>query len=173
MGGIRKRNRHKNPKKNDRENFNPKGGYKDIVRENAAFEAFYRSHEGMCKAEEFDKMMTALKSDLPASFRVTGFRSQAFAVRDLIEGTYFTALTNALKAAPEEGDVGGGENAAKAISPPKSLPWYPDRLAWQLSITRNDIRREETLYKLHNFLISETESGEWWSKTKKKWRKSN
>ena len=160
MGGIRKKNRHKTPKKNDRENFNPKGGYKDIVRENAAFEAFYRSQDGMCKPEDFDKMMTALKSDLPASFRVTGFRSQAFAVRDLIEGTYFTALTNALKAAPE-GDVEDGEDAAKVIiDPPKSLPWYPDRLAWQLSITRKDIRREETLYKLHNFLISETESGQ-------------
>ena len=30
---------------------------------------------------------------------------------------------------------------------------------WQLSITRKDIRREEALFKLHNFLISETESG--------------
>ena len=156
MGGIRKKNRHKNPKKTDRENF-PKGGYKDIVRENEAFEAFYKSQEGMCKVEEFDEMMTALKSDLPASFRVTGFRSQAFAVRDLIEGTYFTALTNALKATPGTHEENG--EAVKVIDPPKALPWYPDRLAWQLSITRKDIRREETLYKLHNFLISETESG--------------
>ena len=43
--------------------------------------------------------------------------------------------------------------------PPKALTWYPDRLAWQLSITRKDIRKEEALFRLHNFLISETESG--------------
>ena len=40
----------------------------------------------MCPPEEFDQMISAMKKDLPASFRVTGFRSQAFAVRDLIEG---------------------------------------------------------------------------------------
>ena len=39
------------------------------------------------------------------------------------------------------------------------MSWYPDRLAWQLSITRKDIRKEEALFRLHNFLISETESG--------------
>ena len=154
MGGIRKR-RPKNPNKKDRETY-PKGGYKDIIRENALFESFYKSQEGMCPPEEFDKMMNALKSDLPASFRVTGFRSQAFAVRDLIEGTYFTALAQALKNSPDESENG---EKVKLLDPPKALPWYPDRLAWQLSITRKDIRREETLYKLHNFLISETESG--------------
>ena len=40
----------------------------------------------MCPPEEFNQMISAMKKDLPASFRVTGFRSQAFAVRDLIEG---------------------------------------------------------------------------------------
>ena len=39
MGGIRKFKRR--PAKKEREPF-PKGGYKDIVRENAAFEAFYK-----------------------------------------------------------------------------------------------------------------------------------
>ena len=42
---------------------------------------------------------------------------------------------------------------------PSCLTWYPDELAWQLNLTRKDIRREEAYFKLHNFLISETESG--------------
>ena len=150
MGGIRK-HRPRNPKKT-REQY-PKGGYKDIVRENEAFESFYKSQEGMCSPEEFDKMFACLKTDLPASLRVTGFRSQAFAVRDVIEGTYFSALAQAVpKPNEDNGEV-------LKIEPPRALPWYPDRLAWQLSITRKDIRREEALFKLHNFLISETESG--------------
>ena len=33
-----------------------------------------------------------MKKDLPASFRVTGFRSQATAIRDVIEGKYFKEL---------------------------------------------------------------------------------
>lgn len=36
---------------------------------------------------------------------------------------------------------------------------YPDKLAWQMELTRKDIRRCEAYYKLHNFLISETEHG--------------
>jgi 16S rRNA C967 or C1407 C5-methylase (RsmB/RsmF family) len=34
---------------------------------------------------------------------------------------------------------------------------YPDGLAWQLQLTRKDIRRSEAYFRLHNFLISETE----------------
>ena len=151
MGGIRK-HRPKNPnKKKQQGNWDPKGGYKDIVRENAAFEAFYKAQEGLCPPEEFEAMMSSLKTDLPASFRVTGFRSQAFGVRDLIEGTYFSALARKTEIEENEEDLPKVE--------PRALPWYPDRLAWQLSITRKDIRREEALFKLHNFLISETESG--------------
>ena len=115
MGGIRK-HRPRNPKKP--RTFDPKAGYKDIVRENEAFETFYKAQTGLCPPEEFDEMIKKLKTDLPASFRVTGFRSQAFAVRDLIEGTYFSALAN----------VTDKETEVK-IEPPKNLSWYPDRLA--------------------------------------------
>jgi len=36
---------------------------------------------------------------------------------------------------------------------------YPDDLAWQMNLSRTDIRRNEAYFRLHNFLISETESG--------------
>lgn len=42
---------------------------------------------------------------------------------------------------------------------PKSLCWYPGELAWQLELTRKAIRRSEKLFRLHNFLIAETKSG--------------
>ena len=42
---------------------------------------------------------------------------------------------------------------------PTYLPWYPDKLAYQLNVTRKEIRREEIYFKLHNFLVAETESG--------------
>lgn len=38
-------------------------------------------------------------------------------------------------------------------------PRYPDNLAWQLNLTRKDIRRCEAYWQLHQFLISETETG--------------
>ena len=36
---------------------------------------------------------------------------------------------------------------------------YPDELAWQLQLTRKVIRRSEAYFRLHNFLISETNCG--------------
>ncbi len=85
MGGIRhRRQRHRPPRRPDDaarrsggEPGRPRGaGYDDIVKENAKFEAFYR-RQGVCADEaELQKMMATLRRDLPASFRVTGFRSQ-------------------------------------------------------------------------------------------------
>ena len=66
----------------------------------------------------------------------------------IVEGKYFKQMSEA-------------ETTTESGSPvvPKCLPFYPDRLAWQLNLTRRDIRRVEAYFKLHNFLISETESG--------------
>ena len=50
-------------------------GYKDIVRENKLFEDFYKA-QGICPDDQWDEMMLVLKTDLPASFRITGTRSQ-------------------------------------------------------------------------------------------------
>lgn len=45
------------------------------------------------------------------------------------------------------------------IGEPFALPWYPNENAWQMELTRKDIRRSEAFYKLHNFLIAETSAG--------------
>lgn len=45
------------------------------------------------------------------------------------------------------------------VERPLCLPWYPDGMAYQLHLTRKDIRRSEPLYRLHNFLIVETNAG--------------
>ena len=70
--GIRHK---KNKQQNNARGPRPDGGYKDIVRENDWFEAFYRSQEGLCPPHEFNEMITVMKRDLPASFRITGTRS--------------------------------------------------------------------------------------------------
>jgi len=152
--GIRK-HRPKNPKRAQQ------GAYKDIVRENPRFDAFYKAQEGLCPPEEFDQMLASMKTDLPASFRITGFRSQAMVLRDIIQGEYMDKIANlADQAEQRQREEGGEANADEAvIVRPTCLPWYPDRMAWQLNITRKEIRREEAFHKLHNFLISETDSG--------------
>ena len=79
-------------------------------------------------------------------FRITGTRAQAAALLKIIEGRYFGELTEYL--------ASGGD-----VVVPTPLPWYPDQLAWQLNVTRKEIRRQEVYFRLHNFLVAETESG--------------
>ena len=69
--GIRHKNKKQQNPKRPRDD-RPDGGYKDIVRENPWLETFYRSQEGLCPPQEFDEMIRFMKSDLPASFRITG-----------------------------------------------------------------------------------------------------
>ncbi len=82
---------------------------------------------------------------------------QALAVRNIIESKYFKELSSVVVPSHEVGTA--EEDSAVAKVEPKCLSWYPERMAWQLNLTRRDIRRVEAYFKLHNFLISETESG--------------
>lgn len=129
--------------------------YKEIVRENDAFVKYYR-HLGICPEGEWDAFLHAIKSDLPATFRITGCRNAAKKLLNLIQNEFFTQYVAASATdAGENGDADANSNLKK----PFCLPWYPNGLGWQLELTRKDIRRSEAFYKLHNFLIAETAAG--------------
>lgn len=129
--------------------------YKEIVRENDAFVKYYR-HQGICPESEWDAFLHAIKSDLPATFRITGCRNAAKKLLNLIQNEFFTQYVAASETdTAENGDTDTNSNLKR----PFCLPWYPNELGWQLELTRKDIRRSEAFYKLHNFLIAETNAG--------------
>ena len=41
----------------------------------------------------------------------------------------------------------------------KPLSWYPDQLAWQVNLSRSDVRKNEKFQVFKQFLIDQTESG--------------
>uniref|UniRef100_A0A8C8M8X2 tRNA (cytosine(34)-C(5))-methyltransferase n=1 Tax=Oncorhynchus tshawytscha TaxID=74940 RepID=A0A8C8M8X2_ONCTS len=45
------------------------------------------------------------------------------------------------------------------IEAPQPLSWYPDELAWHTNMSRKILRKSPLLEKFHQFLVSETESG--------------
>ena len=47
----------------------------------------------------------------------------------------------------------------EALEPPAPLPWYPDRLAWQLAFSRAQLRKLPTLKAVHELVIRENEAG--------------
>ena len=85
------------------------------------------------------------------------FPLQAVALRNIIESQYFKSLADYASTEAAKNEAGAADPVK--LFQPKCLDWYPDRMAWQLNLTRKDIRRVEAYYKLHNFLISETDTG--------------
>ncbi|XP_060531171.1 LOW QUALITY PROTEIN: tRNA (cytosine(34)-C(5))-methyltransferase [Cylas formicarius] len=118
--------------------------YNAIIRENEKFITYYKT-QNVCKKDEFDDFINHMKTDLPSTFRITGSKEVARKMLELVEEKLIKDCIS-----QEEAD------RSPNIYP---LSWYPNKLAWQLELTRKDIRRLEAYYKLHNFLISETEHG--------------
>lgn len=123
----------------------PRTPYQEIVKENEKFVRYYK-HTNICPESEWDAFIQALRDDLPVAFRISGCRSLSKKLLDLIENDFFTKYMSA-------------DDEDTPIKPPVCLPWYPNGMAWQLELSRRDIRRKESHYKLHNFLIAETNVG--------------
>ncbi|XP_022108755.1 tRNA (cytosine(34)-C(5))-methyltransferase-like [Acanthaster planci] len=119
--------------------------YGPIEKKNEAFENYYKK-QGVIPGEDWDKFMTTLRDELPVTFRITGYRSHAQHMLSYLKGHYISALVDKTV----DGEV---------LERPKPMPWYPDELAWQFGVTRKSIRKMPEYKKLHDFLITETESG--------------
>ncbi|CAH2231732.1 jg14312 [Pararge aegeria aegeria] len=147
----RKRDR-KEQEKNRQENPAPdiRKHYEDIVRENAAFEEYYKVQK-VCPEDQWEDFMKSIKDNLPTAFRITGSKCEANALLKIVTSQYFSEILN-MKLKVE------GKDEEEEIKP-INLPWYPGGLAWQLRLSRSDIRRNEALYRLHNFLVAETAAG--------------
>lgn len=124
--------------------------FHEIIRHNDAFIRYYQ-HANICKENEWDAFLSALKADLPTTFRIAGCRGEAKKLLHIMKNEFFNMyIANREQEAAEE------HTESKR---PFNLPWYPNELGWQLELTRKDIRRSEAYYKLHNFLIAETQAG--------------
>lgn len=124
----------------------PIAAYEEIIKENEKFTRYYKRMK-ICPDNEWDAFIETLQSDLPTTFRITSTDSYtAHKLLDIVENQFFKKFI-------------GDESTANDFERPFSLPWYPNNMAWQLNVTRKHIRRSESLYKLHNFLIAETEAG--------------
>ncbi|GAB6033340.1 hypothetical protein CHUAL_013107 [Chamberlinius hualienensis] len=122
-------------------------GYPELIKENKNFDAFYQT-QGIVPPEEWSKFSEILRQSLPSTFRITQYRNDAKMLLKVIESDYFAKLTSTDE---EESN----EESPKFFP----LPWYPNKLAWQVNLSRQEIRRNEACQRLHNFLISETSSG--------------
>ena len=138
----------KRQKRGDDRNASDHGGHADIVRENAQFEAYYKAQK-IVPEQEWEEFLTSLRTPLPMTFRINGSGKFATDLRDNLEGTLFAELLET-KLVDEENHE---------IPPPKPLAWYPERLAWQCSYTRTQLRSKPILQGIFDFIKTANEIG--------------
>ncbi|XP_019376533.1 PREDICTED: tRNA (cytosine(34)-C(5))-methyltransferase isoform X2 [Gavialis gangeticus] len=119
------------------------GGYPEIVKENALFERYYAALR-IVPEGEWEPFMAALREPLPATFRITGYKSHANEILHCLKNKYFKELQDLV--------VDG-----QKIEVPQPLSWYPEELAWHTNLSRKILRKSPELEKFHQFLVSETE----------------
>uniref|UniRef100_A0A4W5MCJ8 tRNA (cytosine(34)-C(5))-methyltransferase n=1 Tax=Hucho hucho TaxID=62062 RepID=A0A4W5MCJ8_9TELE len=144
----RKKEHQNNSKPGGRDNRDNAGwgaGYADIIKENKLFEAYYQEL-GLVPEGEFDQFMEAMREPLPATIRITGYKSHAKEILHCLKNKYFKEI--------QEVEIDG-----QKIEAPQPLSWYPDELAWHTNMSRKILRKSPLLEKFHQFLVSETESG--------------
>uniref|UniRef100_A0A452V7G0 tRNA (cytosine(34)-C(5))-methyltransferase n=1 Tax=Ursus maritimus TaxID=29073 RepID=A0A452V7G0_URSMA len=120
-------------------------GYPEIVKENKLFEHYYQELK-IVPEGEWDQFMEALREPLPATLRITGYKSHAKEILHCLKNKYFKEL--------EDLEVDG-----QKVEVPQPLSWYPEELAWHTNLSRKILRKSPQLEKFHQFLVSETESG--------------
>ncbi|XP_030407531.1 tRNA (cytosine(34)-C(5))-methyltransferase isoform X3 [Gopherus evgoodei] len=128
-----------------REQAGWEGGYPEIVKENALFERYYRELR-IVPEGEWEPFMAALREPLPATLRITGYKSHAKEILHCLKNKYFKELQDLV--------VDG-----QKIEVPQTLKWYPEELAWHTNLSRKILRKSPQLEKFHQFLVSETECG--------------
>lgn len=99
----------------------------------------------ICPVNEWEHFLETLRTNLPTTFRISSCRKTSKRLLEIIQNEFFDKYV--------------AECSTEGCRRPYSLPWYPNGLAWQLDLTRKDIRGSESHYKLHNFLIAETTAG--------------
>ncbi|CAG8445380.1 7521_t:CDS:10 [Funneliformis caledonium] len=121
--------------------------YEEAERKNVVFEKYYKDQNIIPDETEWKEFMEVNTTILPTAFRITGSRSHAFELRDLMKKEHVPKL----KQIQLEID--------QKVEPIKSLPWYPDELGWQHSASRMTIKKNPIFQTFHRWLVTETEVG--------------
>ncbi|XP_026989677.1 RNA cytosine C(5)-methyltransferase NSUN2 [Tachysurus fulvidraco] len=148
--GRRNRNRQNNKDrrpegKRSRDDAGWGAGYAEIIKENKLFEQYYQELK-IVPEGEFEEFMDAMREPLPATIRITGYKSHAKEILHTLKEKYFKEIQDL-------------EIEGQKIEAPQALSWYPDELAWHTNMSRKILRKSPLLEKFHQFLVSETESG--------------
>lgn len=119
--------------------------WEPFTTQNLGFDEYYKEQE-IVPSEEWDVFIEYLRKPLPAAFRINSSSQFYIDIKSQLENDFMKSL--------QAEDSNGCE--VEAVKP---IPWYPDNLAWQSNFSRNQLRKNQTLERFHEFLKLENESG--------------
>ncbi|GME26201.1 Bacterial Fmu (Sun)/eukaryotic nucleolar NOL1/Nop2p [Neofusicoccum parvum] len=122
-----------------------RGDWKEVEKHNVNFEKYY-NELAIVPEEEREQFWTALKKELPNSFRFTGSKGHALAVQQRLVEHYIPEISKVTF----DGQL---------VEPPTQLEWFPEKLAWQMTTAKNVIRKFPPFASFQKFLVSETTVG--------------
>jgi multisite-specific tRNA:(cytosine-C5)-methyltransferase len=120
--------------------------FDQVNKHNDKFERYYNTLDIVPDGPEREAFWTALRRELPNSFRFTGSKGHALSVRKNLVERFFPL-------------IGQIKHEGKPVDLPQSMPWYPEGLAYSMTTPKNVVRKYEPFKEFQRFLVSETGVG--------------
>ncbi|KAK5175897.1 tRNA (cytosine-5-)-methyltransferase ncl1 [Saxophila tyrrhenica] len=119
--------------------------FQDVKKSNEKLEQYYNALN-IVPSDEKEAFWAALRRELPNSWRFTGSKGHAINVRLGFEERFFPRLKEIM-------------HNGEPVDLPKSMPWYPEGLAYSMTTPKNVVRKYEPFREFQKFLVSETGVG--------------
>ncbi|KAK3086947.1 tRNA (cytosine-5-)-methyltransferase ncl1, partial [Teratosphaeriaceae sp. CCFEE 6253] len=110
-----------------------------VPKHNDKLERFYNALDIVPAGPEREAFWTALRRELPNSFRFTGSKGHALSVRHNLVERFFPILSKI-------------KHEGKPVDLPYSMPWYPEGLAYSMTTPKNVVRKYEPFKEFQRFL---------------------
>ncbi|KAH8582207.1 methylase [Cryptosporidium sp. chipmunk genotype I] len=121
-------------------------GYKSLVKESKLFEKYYKE-QNIVPLEEWERFMEYLKQDLPSTFRVVDASPYSSSIKEFAKEM-------------ETVSVYLDENNEEMDNLIKEIKWYPKGLAFQITKSRDKLRRSSGVSKeFHSKLVMMSDGG--------------
>ena len=115
----------------------------------------YYKAQSILPEGEWERFIACLKTPLPASFRINDSGQFAAGVQSGFEKRF----SGLMAAGAEHEYVDEATQTRVVVPPPKPLEWYPGRMAWQVNLSRHQLRRLPQFAELHEWIKRENETG--------------
>jgi 16S rRNA C967 or C1407 C5-methylase (RsmB/RsmF family) len=113
-------------------------------------EAYYKEQK-IIAPEKWEDFLAAARANLPTTFRISPVVAFAEEMKSKIKSHFEDLKIDELAKEMKDDD--------ERLKAPEPIAWYPDNLAWGMSISKKALKKTPALEKFHKYIVAETETG--------------